>query len=142
MESGPWSTRRQPASGLLQVKEDLEFHYGAIEKGCDTMTTCELELECPHCNQVLTKWEPCPESGWGDDLYYCDNDVCAYFLEGRKRICREYHKNFSYRYCVNPKTGHSAALAAWCAGDPSLLKGRCKEELEDCKGVDQHNART
>jgi hypothetical protein len=36
------------------------------------MTTCELELECPHGNQVLTKWEPCPESGWGDDLYNCD----------------------------------------------------------------------
>ena len=97
------------------------------------MTNCDLELKCTHCNQGLTKWEPCPESGWGDDLYYCDNDACAYFLEGRRRICREYDKNFSYRYCVNPKTGHSLPLVAWCGGDLSLLKGRCKEELEVCE---------
>jgi hypothetical protein len=93
----------------------------------------EETLECPHCRGGLTKWEPNPESGWGDDMYFCDNNACSYFVEGRKRICSEYDKNFSYRYCVNPKTGCSVPLVAWCGGDLSLLKGRCKEADGVCK---------
>jgi len=87
---------------------------------------------CPHCRQPLTTWEPCPESGWDEDLYYCENNECSYFVKGREKICREYDMNFSYRFCLNPRTGKEFPLVAWCGGDLSLLKGRC-EETPDMK---------
>ena len=80
---------------------------------------------CPHCQRPLAKWEPCAESGWDCDLYYCDNDECPYFVRGRQIICENYEKNFAYRYCLNPGTGQETPIVAWCGGDLSLLKGRC-----------------
>ena len=81
---------------------------------------------CPHCNERLIRWEPNPESGWGNDLFYCANDDCAYFVRGRKKISRECEKNFSYRFCYDPETGRELPILAWCGGNLSLLKGRCK----------------
>ena len=80
---------------------------------------------CPHCGEELSRWEPSPESGWDTDLLICNNDECAYFVKGRKKICDECSVNFSYRYCYNPSKGSNVALAAWCGGDLSLIKGRC-----------------
>ncbi len=81
---------------------------------------------CPHCNETLVKWEPNPYTCWGDDLYYCDNDACAYFVKGRQKICLEFEKNFAYRYCYNPKSGRSIPIVSWCGGELSLLKGCCR----------------
>jgi hypothetical protein len=87
----------------------------------------EEKLICPHCNQSLEKWEPCPWTGWGHDMFYCNNNECPYFLTGRRRICLEFEKNFAYRYCYNPENGQELPIIAWCGGELSLLKGRCKE---------------
>ena len=83
------------------------------------------QFECPHCSKVLTQWEPSPYTGWGHDMFYCDNDNCEYFIEGRMKICREFEKNFAYRFCYNPVNGKDFPIIAWCGGDLSLLKGRC-----------------
>ena len=82
---------------------------------------------CPHCEEVLSSWSPSPYHGWANDLYYCHNDECSYFIEGRQKICVEFEKNFAYRYCFNPENGKHFPLIAWCGGDLSLLKGRCGE---------------
>ena len=86
----------------------------------------EKNLTCPHCDKQLLRWEPSPYTGWGHDLYYCDNNECNYFIEGRLKICIEFEKNFAYRYCYNPVNGKEFPIIAWCGGELSLLKGRCK----------------
>ena len=80
---------------------------------------------CPHCGQPLDQWEPHPESGWDHDLLICNNDECAYFVEGRKKIGDEFRVNFGYRYCYDPWKGRPIALITWCGGKRSYLKGRC-----------------
>ena len=71
-------------------------------------------------------WEPSPYTGWGDNMLYCNNDECGYFVRGREKIYREYDRNFAYRYCYNPKNGQEVPIIAWCHGDLSLKKGKCK----------------
>ena len=87
----------------------------------------EAERNCPHCNEALERWEPNAWTGWGNDLFFCNNNACPYFVRGRKRICLEFEKNFAYRYCYNTKNGQELPIIAWCGGGLSLLKGRCKE---------------
>ncbi|MFC1581224.1 hypothetical protein ACFL4N_10005 [Thermodesulfobacteriota bacterium] len=83
------------------------------------------EMTCPHCGEILTLWEPPSESGWDRDLLICENNECRYFIKGREKVCAEFEKNFSYRYCFDPKSGKSRPIVAWCGGTLSLLKGRC-----------------
>jgi hypothetical protein len=70
-------------------------------------------LKCPHCQKELMTWEPSPYTGWGDNMLYCDNNECGYFVRGREKICREYDRNFAYRYCYNPKNGQELPLARY-----------------------------
>lgn len=83
------------------------------------------EKSCPHCGERLESWEPSPYTGWGHEMLVCNNNNCPYFLEGRRKICYEFEKNFAYRFCYNPTNGRSLPIIAWCGGDLSLLKGRC-----------------
>ena len=83
------------------------------------------DYSCPYCGKTLTEWEPSPYTGWGTNMFYCDNNKCEYFINGRKKICYEFQKNFAYRYCINPETGHQFPIITWCHGELSLLKGRC-----------------
>lgn len=93
---------------------------------------------CPHCDEPLTTREASPFSDWSNDLFYCENDDCSYFVDGRKKVCVEYEKNYSYRYCYNPENGKSFPLITWCGGGLSLLKGRCgtvnktEQDLHSC----------
>ena len=88
-------------------------------------------IQCPHCHKPLLKWEPSPYTGWGHDMFFCDNDDCSYFVEGRIRICCEFEKNFAYRFCYNPENGKNFPIIAWCGGDLSLLKGKCGSVSKD-----------
>jgi hypothetical protein len=90
-------------------------------------------LKCPHCQKELMTWEPSPYTGWGDNMLYCDNNECGYFVRGREKICREYDRNFAYRYCYNPKNGQGVPIIAWCYGELSLKKGKCKVSVESEK---------
>ena len=85
------------------------------------------KLTCPHCDEPLERWEPSPWTGWGHDLFYCNNNRCPYFISGRRKICLEFEKNFAYRYCYNPANSKEFPIITWCGGDLSLLKGRCVE---------------
>ncbi len=86
----------------------------------------EAKTSCPYCSMPLEEWEPSPYAGFDSNLFYCNNDRCGYFIKGRKKICTEYDKNFAYRYCYNPKNRNEIPLIAWCPGDLSLKKGRCR----------------
>ncbi len=98
--------------------------------------TNEYRPICPHCRETLERWEPNPYTGWDHDLYYCNNNECAYFITGRRLICEEFEKNFAYRYCLDPKKNQELPLIAWCPGELSLLKGRCEdaESLREAAG--------
>jgi len=87
----------------------------------------KTEYKCPHCDAELERWEPSPYTGWGNELFYCSNNQCAYFITGRKEICYQYEKNFAYRYCYNPENGQEIPIISWCPGKLSLLKDRCAE---------------
>jgi hypothetical protein len=81
---------------------------------------------CPYCHEQLVMWVPCDESGWDHDLLLCENNECSYFVHGRAKVCEDYGANFAYRFCYDPRTGREIPIVAWCGGDLSLLKGRCK----------------
>jgi len=88
------------------------------------------EHTCPYCSEELVTWDPPDEAGWDHALMICQNNECSYFVRGRSKVCKEYERNFSYRYCYDPATGKELPILAWCGGDLSLLKGRCKEACE------------
>jgi hypothetical protein len=85
-------------------------------------------LVCPHCSKALERWDPSPYTAWAHHLFFCNNNDCDYFIKGRAKICFEYEKNFAYRYCYDPKNGQELPIVAWCPGELSLLKGRCRSD--------------
>lgn len=85
----------------------------------------QKENICPHCGKGMEPWDPGPEGGWADDMFICNNNSCSYFVNGRKKIANENKVNFAYRYFYNPSRNKGGAVAVWCGGDLSLLKGRC-----------------
>jgi hypothetical protein len=88
------------------------------------------DIHCPHCGNRLEAYEPSPFSDWDSPLLICNNNECSYFTKGREKICEDYKKNFSYRYCVNTANGTSIPMMAWCYGELSLLKGRCNSDQQ------------
>lgn len=85
----------------------------------------ERSCACPYCGERLDRWEPASESGWGNGLYLCNNNECAYFMQGRKKIGRECEVNFGYRCGYDPEKDRGICMAAWCGGSLSWMKGRC-----------------
>ena len=85
------------------------------------------KLFCPYCGEELERWEPSPYTCWGHDMFFCNNNDCEYFINGRKTILIEFEKNFAYRYCYNPETGKDFPIITGCHGNLSLLEGRCAE---------------
>jgi len=48
------------------------------------------KLFCKYCGEELERWEPSLYTGWEHDMFYCNNDECEYFINGRKKICYEF----------------------------------------------------
>ena len=88
---------------------------------------CHENMMCPYCKEPLERWEPGVWCDWDRDLFFCKNNECAYFVRGREKVCYEYDKNFAYRYCCDPKSGKAWPIVAWCGGELSLQKERCKK---------------
>ena len=65
---------------------------------------------CPHCEEPLVRWEPCAQTGWSHDLFLCDNNECAYFVEGRRKIACDYEKNFPIAIAITLKMERSCPL--------------------------------
>jgi SAM-dependent methyltransferase len=70
-------------------------------------------LECPHCQQKLSKWEvpddPCID--WPNDyLYLCFNDFCPFVVRGWRYMWNQGIVGTSYRYLFNPLKGTSTTV--------------------------------
>lgn len=72
---------------------------------------------CPHCGEKFTIWEPSTYSGWGHDMLYCDNDECAYFVQGRRKICMEFEKTLPTGTVSTPKPERPFPLLPGAAGN-------------------------
>jgi len=69
---------------------------------------------CPHCGEKLSKWQPPPQTSWGDAIQYaCFNDDCPYFLKGWNWMAEKFSVHASYRYRYDPQTGESGPLPVW-----------------------------
>lgn len=70
-------------------------------------------MECPHCQQRLSKWEvpddPCID--WPNDyLYLCFNDFCPFVVRGWRHMWNQGILGTSYRYLYNPLKGTSTTV--------------------------------
>lgn len=93
---------------------------------------------CPHCSQKLRQWEVPSFNfsdglGWGTNyLYVCFNDDCSFFVKGWQSMMEKYGQHASYRYMVNPVTGHSAVMPFMSkdAGKGNIMDGDYLQEFE------------
>jgi hypothetical protein len=80
---------------------------------------------CPHCGQTLRAFELPPNTGWQTEFQLaCFNDECPYYANGWQWMMEHYRVRSSYRYRVDPATGHASPLAVW---SESALRDRILE---------------
>jgi hypothetical protein len=73
-------------------------------------------MRCPHCEQALQAFELPPDTGWSTEFQLaCFNDDCPYYVNGWQWMMERYQVRTSYRYRVDPATGHPSPLAVWSA---------------------------
>lgn len=69
---------------------------------------------CPHCGHKLIRFELPDNTGWqGEFQLACFNDECPYFVRGWQHMEEHYAARASYRYRIDPDTGHASPLAVW-----------------------------
>jgi len=88
------------------------------------------EHTCPYCHKDLVSWEPPDEAGWDHDLMVCENNECSYFVKGEAKSAKTMTGISATATAMTLQTGNELPILAWCGGDLSLLKGRCKEVCE------------
>lgn len=72
--------------------------------------------ECKHCGRKMSKWAVPEQTTWDIDFnYVCFNDECSYFVKGWDWMQEKYQAHASYRYCVDPASGHARPLPVWSA---------------------------
>ena len=77
---------------------------------------------CPHCQQPLQAFELPDNTGWQESFQLaCFNDECPYYQRGWTWMEERYAVKASYRYRVDPTSGHASPLAVW---SPTALKDR------------------
>jgi hypothetical protein len=74
---------------------------------------------CPHCGGSLVPWEPPPDCAWTAEQRVCLNDECPYYVEGWAWMEEHYGVHASYRYRLDPATGHGGPLPV---NSPRALK--------------------
>ena len=71
---------------------------------------------CPHCGEALRRFKLPDNTGWeGDSQLACFSDDCPYYRRGWEHMEDRYAVKASYRYRVDPTTGHASPLAVWSA---------------------------
>jgi len=87
---------------------------------------------CPHCDQPLRRFRLPDNSGWeGDSQLACFNDDCPYYRRGWQHMEDRFAVKASYRYRVDPTTGHASPLAVWSA---TALKDQVLDDGDDAGG--------
>jgi hypothetical protein len=77
---------------------------------------------CPHCGEILQAFELPPNSDWQTDFQLaCFNDECPYYVRGWEWMESQYAVKASYRFRLDPGTGHASPLAVW---SPTAVKDR------------------
>ena len=73
-----------------------------------------MNPRCPHCRELLQAFSVPDEGGWDTSFHVaCFNDDCSYFLRGWTRMEETYGVKVSYRYRIDPASGHASPLAVW-----------------------------
>jgi hypothetical protein len=86
---------------------------------------------CPHCGLPLRAFSLPDNTGWeGEYQLACFNDDCDYFRRGWVWIFDHYGVKASYRYRIDPVSGHASPLAVW---SKAALRDRLLEEGETRK---------
>ena len=84
---------------------------------------------CPHCESRLKKWLVPEGATWTEEYFYvCFNDDCSYYKKGWEWMKEQYNQNASYRYAVNPRTGHPLQIPVW--SDEATREMIVEEESE------------
>ena len=87
---------------------------------------------CPHCDQPLRRFRLPDNSGWeGEFQLACFNDDCPYYRRGWQHMEDRFAVKASYRYRVDPTTGHASPLAVWSA---TALKDQVLDDGDDAGG--------
>lgn len=64
----------------------------------------------------MSKWAVPDQSTWNVDFNcVCFNDECPYYIKGWTWMQEKYMAKASYRYCINPVSGHARPLPVWSA---------------------------
>jgi hypothetical protein len=72
--------------------------------------------DCKYCGQRMSKWKVPDQTTWDVEFnYVCFSNECSYYVKGWNWIREKYQANASYRYCVDPVSGHSRPLPVWSA---------------------------
>ncbi len=78
------------------------------------MPTAEKEYRCSHCGSELQAIELPQAGGWAAQYHYaCFNDDCPYYRRGWDWMMSQYSRKASYRYRIDPVSGHESPLAVW-----------------------------
>jgi hypothetical protein len=84
---------------------------------------------CPHCGEALKAFELPDNTGWdGQSQLACFNDECPYYQRGWQHMEEHYAVKASYRYRIDPTTGHASPLAVW---SPTALTDRILDDTTD-----------
>lgn len=76
--------------------------------------TMIVSPECKHCGRKMDKWAVPTASTWVSEFnYVCFNDECPYFVKGWDWMWEKYNARASYRYCIEPASGHARPLPVW-----------------------------
>ncbi len=95
---------------VLRDPARLELDWAAVQT---RKAAVGETMECPHCQQRLSKWEvpddPCID--WPNDyLYLCFNDFCPFVVRGWRHMWNQGIVGTSYRYLFNPLKGSSTTV--------------------------------
>jgi SAM-dependent methyltransferase len=95
---------------VLRDPAELDTDWSAVQARKGTVGNT---MECPHCQQKLSKWEvpddPCID--WPNDyLYLCFNDFCPFVVRGWRFMWNQGILGTSYRYLFNPLKGTSTTV--------------------------------
>lgn len=100
---------RRPRA-VLRDPAQLDLDWAAVK---DRKTRVGETMECPYCQQKLSKWEvpddPCID--WPNDyLFLCFNDFCPFVVRGWRHMWNQGIVGTSYRYLFNPLKGTSTTV--------------------------------